>query len=177
METVIEGRWEGRAGRAAARRPEGVTLVDDAGAVVGTAGYTEVTEVSADRAGRRALLTLRFGHLGAWRLDGMHSLQARFAAELIQEQLSAVHRRGLPLYAQAQPIRSWPPRLTRCSPLPGGGVVDLLDFLLSQAAHHGASDIHWSRFRTSCASASGSMAASLTWWRSRSSGFRACSHA
>ena len=70
-----------------------MTLVEDGGGVVGTARYGEVTGVSADRHGRKTLLTVHFADRGPWCMDGMHVLQARFAAELIQDQLAAVHRR------------------------------------------------------------------------------------
>lgn len=122
--------------------PEGITLVDDAGVVVGTAGYADVTEVAAGTQGRKSLLTVRFGQLGAWNLEGLHTLQARFAAELIQDQLSALHRRALPLYSQAQPLAQIRDHARGLLSTSSRAVVDMLDFLLSQAAHHGASDIH-----------------------------------
>ena len=46
--------------------PEGITLVEDGGGVVGTARYGEVTGVSADRHGRKTLLTVHFADRGAW---------------------------------------------------------------------------------------------------------------
>jgi len=42
MEAVIEGRWKGRKGARLHVAPEGLTLVDDGGAVVGTLPYGEM---------------------------------------------------------------------------------------------------------------------------------------
>src|SRR5687767_13027001 len=98
METVIDTRWKGRRGARLHVAPEGLTLVDDSGSVVGTYGYEAVTRVYAGREGRRSLLTVEFAEGPAWRLDGLHALQARFATELIQEQLSALHRLSLPAF-------------------------------------------------------------------------------
>src|SRR5947199_4884772 len=104
METVIEGRWKRQGGARLHVAPEGITLVDPAGGVVGSAAYEDLTGVSAGKDGRRSLLRVELGERGTWVLDGLHPLQARFAAELIQEQLSALHRRTLPMFAHAQPL-------------------------------------------------------------------------
>ena len=63
METVIEGRWSGRQGARLHVAPEGITLVEDGGGVVGTASYGEVTGVSdnvyaIDVLARRGYLTM-----------------------------------------------------------------------------------------------------------------------
>lgn len=142
METVIEGRWSGRPGARLHVAPEGITLVEDGGGVVGTARYGEVTGVSAERQGRKTLLTVHFADRGPWCMDGMHALQARFAAELIQDQLSALHRRSLPLYSQVQSLNSLQAHSEGILATSARGVVDLVDFILSQAALQGASDIH-----------------------------------
>ncbi|MFN3648266.1 MAG: GspE/PulE family protein [Armatimonadota bacterium] len=149
METVIEGRWKGRGGARLFVAPEGLTLVDHAGAVVGAVAYPEVAGVSAGRRGRGSLLRLELQSREQWVLEGLHPLQARFASELVQEQLVALQRRQMPLYAQALPL----PQLVEAarSILSGSqrGVIELLDFLLAQAAHHGASDLHLEPFPAS----------------------------
>lgn len=142
METVIEGRWSGRSGARLHVAPEGITLVEDTGSVVGTAAYGEVTGVSADRQGRKTRLTVHFADRGPWSMEGMHVLQARFAAELIQDQLSALHRRSLPLYSQPQTPGHLQAHADSILSTSSRGVVDLIDFLLSQAALLGASDVH-----------------------------------
>lgn len=146
METVIEGRWKRRSGARLHVAPEGMTLVDDAGQLVGTVAYTEVAGVSAGKNGRRSVLQVDLGDRGHWLLDGLHPLQARFGAELIQEQLSALHRRTLSVYAERQPLAQLgaiTQSLLASSQRPA---VDLLDFLLTQAAHHGVSDLHLEPF-------------------------------
>jgi type II secretory ATPase GspE/PulE/Tfp pilus assembly ATPase PilB-like protein len=148
METVIEGRWKRRPGARLHVAPQGMTLVDDTGGVVGTVAYREVTGVYAGKERRRSLLTVELGERGAWQLDGLHPLQARFAAELIQEQLSALHRRTLPLYAEPQPLAQVNASVSTLLASSPRGVVDALDFLLAQAAHHRASDIHIEPFPT-----------------------------
>jgi general secretion pathway protein E len=142
METIIEGRWKRRMDARLHVAPEGMTLVDDTGAVMGTVTYAEVQNVSADRDGRRSLLRIDAGPKGEWLLHRIHPLQARFAAELIQEQLSALHRRNLPLYAEPQPLGALPERAGELLASSPRGIVEALDFLLCQAAQHGASDIH-----------------------------------
>jgi len=148
METVIDCRWKRRPGAKLHLAPEGMTLLDDAGGVVGTVPFTEVTGVNAGTQGRRSSLRIELGSRGTWALESLHPLQARFAAELIQEQLSALHRRSLPLYvsalAPAQISQSARHLLTASS----RGAVDALDFVLTQAAHHGASDVHLEPFPT-----------------------------
>jgi type II secretory ATPase GspE/PulE/Tfp pilus assembly ATPase PilB-like protein len=146
MESVIEGRWKRRPGARLHVAPEGMTLVDDAGAVVGTVRYSEVIGVAAGRDGRRSYLNLELGDKGSWLLDGLHPLQARYAAELIQEQLSALQRRTLPAYAECQPLSQVGKTAASMLATAPRNVVDMLDFLLSQAAHHGASDIHFEPF-------------------------------
>jgi type II secretory ATPase GspE/PulE/Tfp pilus assembly ATPase PilB-like protein len=148
METVIEGRWKGRAGARLHVAPEGMTLVDNTGAMVGTVGYPDVSGVAAGKEGRRSLLRVELGEQGVWLLDGLHPLQARFAAELIQEQLSALHRRTLPAFAQAQPLPQIPAIAQSLISSSSRAAVDLIDFLLSQAAHHGVSDVHLEPFPT-----------------------------
>lgn len=146
METVIEGRWKRRAGARLHVAPEGMTLVDDTGAVVGTTRYEDVTGVAAGRDGRRGALNVELGAQVAWRLEGMHPLQARFGAELIQEQLSAIHRRAMAIYAAPQEIGLLREMSLSLLATSQRGVVDLLDFILAQAAHHGASDVHLEPF-------------------------------
>jgi type II secretory ATPase GspE/PulE/Tfp pilus assembly ATPase PilB-like protein len=147
METVIEGRWK-RHGARLHVAPEGMTLVDEAGGVIGTVGYTDVAGVAAGKEGRRSLLTIEMKEREEWKLEGLHSLQARFAAELIQEQLSANHRRYLPMFAQRQPIALVSEGAQHQLANSQRPAVDLLDYLLAQAAHHGASDIHLEPFPT-----------------------------
>lgn len=142
METVIEARWKRRAGARLHVAPEGMTLVDDAGSLVGTVRYTEVTGVTAGKDGRRSYLRIDLGEKGLWNLEGMHPLQARFGAELIQEQLSALHRRSLAVYAQRQPLSQLAGVVQSLLSSSQKPAVDLLDLLLTQAAHHGVSDIH-----------------------------------
>jgi type II secretory ATPase GspE/PulE/Tfp pilus assembly ATPase PilB-like protein len=142
LETVIEGRWKKRPGARLHLAPEGMTLVDDSGAVIGTVPYARVAGVAAGKDRRRSSLSIELHDQGTWFLDGMHPLQARFAAELIQEQLSALHRRSLPHFAQAQPLARLGDLALSLLSTSQRGAVELLDFLLAQAAHHGASDVH-----------------------------------
>ena len=146
METVIEARWKRRPGARLHVAPEGMTLVDDHGAVVGSVGYDEVSGVTAGKDGRKSLLNIDLGPKGIWALDGLHALQARYAAELIQEQLSALHRRSLPLFVSLMPVAQVGPTAHSLLTTASRGVVDMLDFLLTQAAHHGASDVHLEPF-------------------------------
>jgi type II secretory ATPase GspE/PulE/Tfp pilus assembly ATPase PilB-like protein len=146
METVIECRWNRRGGARLHVAPEGMTLVDDTGEVVDSVRYAQVTGVAAGREGRRSLLAIELGDRGKWRLDGLHALQARYAAELIQDQLSALHRRTLPTFARVQPITYLQDIASSLLANSSRGVVDMLDFLLTQAAHHGVSDVHLEPF-------------------------------
>lgn len=146
METVIEAHWKRKAGARLHVAPEGMTLVDDHGAVVGSVRYDEIAGVTAGKDGRKSLLSIDLGTKGVWALDGLHALQARFAAELIQEQLSALHRRSLPLFQTAIPVEQVGSTALSLLSTASRGVVDMLDFLLTQAAHHGASDVHFEPF-------------------------------
>lgn len=146
METVIEGRWKQRGGARLHVAPEGMTLVDDTGGVVGTTPYTGVTAARAGKERRHAHLVVELRDGNLWRLDGMHPLQARFAAELIQDQLSALHRRTLASFSQQQPLARIPEIAASLLATSGRGVIDVLDFFLFQAVHHRVSDIHLEPF-------------------------------
>ncbi len=141
METVIEGRWKNGDGARLHIAPEGMTLLDSAGGVIGSVAYDDVAGVVADGRGRHGLIKVELETGAIWMLDRIHPLQARYGAELIQEQLSALHRRTLPVYAERQPFAAI--QETVRSLLSGSnGVVNTVDFILTQAAHHGASDLH-----------------------------------
>jgi type II secretory ATPase GspE/PulE/Tfp pilus assembly ATPase PilB-like protein len=146
METVIEGRWKHRAGARLHVAPEGMTLVDSGGVVVGSVTYEQIAGVNAGKDGHRSFLNIDLGPGGVWALDGLHPLQARYAAELIQDQLSALHRRSLPLFVEALPPAQIAHSAQHLLGATSRGVVDALDFLLTQAAHHGASDVHLEPF-------------------------------
>ena len=145
METVIEGRWKQRGARLHVA-PEGMTLVDDTGGVVGTVPYSGVMGVEAGKERRRSRLIISLRDGNSWLLEGMHPLQSRFAAELIQDQLSALHRRTLAPFSLAQPLPQLRDLVGGMLATANRGVVDALDFLLFQAAHHRVSDIHLEPF-------------------------------
>jgi general secretion pathway protein E len=145
METVIEGKLGRGSGRLHVA-PEGLALVEDGGAVVGTARYEEVAGVDAERVRRRGALVVRFVDRADWRLTGLHALQAGFAAELIQDQLAALRRRSLPLFAERQALAQMQPHAQSLLATSQRGAVELLDYLLAQAALHGASDVHLEPF-------------------------------
>lgn len=146
METVLDAKWKGRGGARLHIASEGMILLDSSGAVVGTVPYEEVLQVETNGRGPRSSLRLELRGLGRWVLEGIHPLQARYAAEMIREQVAAVERRNLPLYRQPQPLGKLPEICRSLLDTAAWCPAEVLDFLLAQAVHHRASDVHLEPF-------------------------------
>lgn len=142
METVLEGRVNGSGRTRLHLAPEGIALRRVPSGEVRFAEYEQVAHAEARRRGGRASLAIRLLDGESWQIAGLHPLQAGYAAQLIVEQLRTAHQRQLPAYTDALP----PAQLAETAlSLAGGhaqGIIELTDFLLAQAAQHGASDVH-----------------------------------
>ncbi len=121
--------------------PEGLALVDRDGLLLASAPYESVTDASFTLAHRSASLHIALAER-SWTLRFLHPLQARFGADLIQEQLAALRRRALPAFNERRPLAEVGPEITSFLATAELGVVQSVDFLLAQATMHGASDLH-----------------------------------
>jgi general secretion pathway protein E len=142
METILEGRVNGRGRSRLHLAPEGLALRCVPDGEVQYAGYEQVAQAEVRKLGRRSLLSIRMLDGGSWQVGGLHPLQARYAAQLIQEQLRAAHQRLLPTYSETLPRAQLSQTALEIAGAHAFGVVELVDFLLAQAAQHGASDVH-----------------------------------
>lgn len=146
METVLEGRARGGARTRVHLAPEGIALRRVPDGQVAYAAYDRVAVAEARPRGRRAALSILMLDGDCWQIGGLNPLQARFAAQLIQDQLRAAHQRLLPAYSEPLPRPQLAETALQMGAAEGHGVIELADFLLAQGIQHGASDIHLEPF-------------------------------
>jgi len=126
--------------------PEGLALVGKGGAErVEFAPLADVTGASATGSGRRCDLTVSFGaSRPAWVLLGVPRASAEWAAALIDEEKSALAKRGMAEYTLPVPLDTLSADCQKMVTTGDGrAAVDLVDFLLVQAVLHRTSDLHF----------------------------------
>lgn len=126
--------------------PEGLTMVGHTGPDSAEfAPIADISQVTLEKRGKRGNLTISFGQARpAWSLSGLQLAVAEWAAAAIEEERSALEKRGKPEYTQQAPIDALEPACRRMvSERDGRAVVDIVDFLLAQGVLHGASDVHF----------------------------------
>src|SRR5688572_16526802 len=139
METVIEGIWNDRWRSQLHLAPEGMAVVHSDGQVAEAVDYGQVKNVGVLPQGRRyGLLSIDLGSKGVWTLSKLHPLQAQYGASLIQEQLAALQRGQMPVFAERQTLAQIPSIAHSLLTGSGRGVIEVLDFLLAQAAFYAA---------------------------------------
>jgi type II secretory ATPase GspE/PulE/Tfp pilus assembly ATPase PilB-like protein len=146
METVLEGRTRAGGRTRVHLAPEGIALRRVPDGQVNYTGYDQVAVAEVRPRGRRAALSILMLDGDCWQIGGLHPLQARFAAQLIQDQLRAAHQRLLPAYSQSLPREQVAETALQMGAVEGRGIIELADFLLAQGIQHGASDIHLEPF-------------------------------
>ncbi len=110
----------------------------------GLAMWDEVAEVGAEPRGRRhARLVVTFkGDRAPWEIPGLPLSDAELARDLIQQAVDDTRRQQDPDFSEPVPLQRIKRAAERLLGQPGVRVAPLVDLLLAQAAHHGASDVH-----------------------------------
>ncbi|NCO90197.1 MAG: type II secretion system protein GspE [Armatimonadetes bacterium CG_4_10_14_3_um_filter_66_18] len=116
--------------------------------VEGVRSYDEVEEALVKGSGRRVTLQVRLtnGHPD-WEFPGVPRAEAEWAAGLIAGRLATRQRAAAAGFTGALPLASLQREADTILAGDTRQVVDLVDFILVQATHRGASDVHFEPFR------------------------------
>ncbi len=132
--------------------PEGLALTR--GGKVGPdenyqlADYEEIESVEVKRRAGRALLVISFASdRPQWEVPSMPAHQAEWARDLLQGSADTAHRGRIPEFAQPLARERIPEVIARTLQRGEHTVAEVLDLLLVQALHYGASDIHLESLR------------------------------
>jgi|AMFO01.1.fsa_nt_gi Type II secretory pathway, ATPase PulE/Tfp pilus assembly pathway, ATPase PilB len=106
--------------------------------VVGVARYEDVEDARVGRGPRPTVeIVLRDGRPG-WRLQGAPRMEAEWAARLIRQRVEAARRASQPPFGEALSWQELESHAVRLADDP----VAVVDFLILQAIHHRATDVH-----------------------------------